>query len=177
MRSDPDKTKVLFLIFDSARGGPGTRAARQDPQKLPIFRPSPGGIIVLTPAHSFARTHARTHAHTHCTATETEIDFPVGHTPPTAGGRPVGHTPQLPILETNWHHSRILAVCNAILSTGMGPIFKNVAPVREWCIFSKAPQPPARRTGPGGQGRQGAKKTRNFEDFWGRKPIGNTPLE
>ena len=29
---------------------------------------------------------------------------------------------------------------------------------------------------PGGQGRQGAKKTRNFDDFWGRKPIGNTRL-
>ena len=80
MRSDPDKTKVLFLIFDSARGGPGTWA-RPGRAELPIFRPSPGGIIVLTPAHSFARTHARTHAHTHCTATETEIDFPVGHTP------------------------------------------------------------------------------------------------
>ena len=35
----------------------------------------------------------------------------------------------------------------------------------------------ARRTGPGGQGRQGGKGSRNFEDFWGRKPIGNTPLE
>ena len=139
MRSDPDKTKVWFLIFDSAGRGRGT--ARQDPppHNLRIFRPSPGGIIVLTPAHSFARTHARTHAHTHCTATETEIDFPVGH------------TPQPPILETNWHHSRILAVCNAILSTGMGPIFKNVAPVREWCVFSKAPQPPAGRTAPGGR--------------------------
>ena len=76
-----------------------------------------------------------------------------------------------------WHHSRILAVGNAILSTGMGPIFKNVAPVREWCDFSKAPQTPAGRTGPGGQGRRGGKGTRNFDDFWGRKPIGNTPLE
>ncbi len=66
--------------------------------------------------------------------------------------------------------------CNAILSTGMGPIFKNVAPMREWCFFLRHQKAPAGPTEPGGQGRQGAKKTQNFEDFWGRKPIGNTRL-
>ena len=51
MRSGAEKSNFGF----TSGGGPGG----QDPHKLPIFRPSPGGIIVLTPAHSFARTHAR----------------------------------------------------------------------------------------------------------------------
>ena len=42
--------------------------------------------------------------------------------------------------------------------------------------FSKAPQRPAGPTEPGGQGRRAGKGTRNFDDFWGRKPIGNTRL-
>ena len=31
MRSDPDKTKVLFLIFDSAGGGPAAKPGRAGP--------------------------------------------------------------------------------------------------------------------------------------------------
>ena len=74
---------------------------------------------------------------------------------------------RFPNLESNWHHSRTLAVCNAILSTGMGPILKNVALVREWCAFLKHQKAPLRPTAPGGQGRQGGKGTLNFDDFWG----------
>ena len=43
--------------------------------------------------------------------------------------------------------------------------------------FCKAPKGTAGTNEAGGQGRRGGTQTRNFEDFWGRKPIGNTPLE
>ena len=69
MRSDPDKTKVLFLIFDSARGGagrPGTARpgrAGHPPTNFQYFGPAPEESSSSRPhTASHARTHARTHA-------------------------------------------------------------------------------------------------------------------
>ena len=74
MRSDPDKTKVLFLIFDSAGGGPGTRAgpgragpgtAGHPPRNFQYFGPAPEESSSSRPhTASHARTHARTHTRT-----------------------------------------------------------------------------------------------------------------
>ena len=75
-RSDVEKVTFFFDIFPVKRDGGAARHGT-DPHKLPILRPSPGRNH--RPFH--ARTQLRTHARTHGTATETEIDFPVGHTP------------------------------------------------------------------------------------------------
>ena len=46
-----------------------------------------------------------------------------------------------PVLQAYWKPNGNLAslshlvVCDTILSTGISPIFKNGAPVREWCVF------------------------------------------
>jgi len=46
-----------------------------------------------------------------------------------------------PVLRAYWKPNGNLAslshlvVCDTILSTGISPIFKNGAPVREWCVF------------------------------------------
>ncbi len=149
MRSDPDKTKVSFLI---ERGG--------FPCGCPFGFPC-GFLFGFRFGFPFGFPFGSPFG--------SPCGFPVGF----AFGLPFG----FPILESNWHHSRTLAVCNAILSTGMGPIFKNVALVREWCVFLRHQNAPLGPTKPGGQGQQGGKRARNFEDFWGRKPIGNTPLE
>ena len=54
----------------------GRAAAAGHTTKFHFFGLTLGNSSPYAPAHSFARTHAR-----NATATETEIDFPVGNTP------------------------------------------------------------------------------------------------
>ena len=69
------KLIFFFDVFPVKRDGGRARRHGTTPTNFQFFGLAPGGTIVpFTPAHSFARTHARHR-------TETEIDFPVGHTP------------------------------------------------------------------------------------------------
>ena len=88
MRSDPDKTKVLFLIFDSARGGPGTRAGHgraghgSTPTNFQYF-----GLALEESSSSRPHTasHARTHARTHALHRDRNRNrFPGWTHPPTS---------------------------------------------------------------------------------------------
>ena len=64
-----EKQKLAF-------GGAGPAGPAGHTTKFHCFRLTLGNPSPYAPAHSFARTHAR-----NATATETEIDFPVGSTP------------------------------------------------------------------------------------------------